>query len=190
MAKCSVCNSRKGKRKCQLVNGMVCSLCCGQTRRKEECQGCGYYKETIPRKNYNQIPSYSTMTMASDPELQERSNAIEGALCSFDNETGNRIRDKDAIRILELLQDKYYFKEEVPRISDPMIERGFNLVKDVIETDLEDVSEAELSKILGVIRFVAKRRGQGGRDYLSIIHTYVGERVGKGIRALNPQSFK
>jgi len=130
------------------------------------------------------------MTMASDPELQERSNAIEGALCSFDNETGNRIRDKDAIRILELLQDKYYFKEEVPRISDPMIERGFNLVKDVIETDLEDVSEAELSKILGVIRFVAKRRGQGGRDYLSIIHTYVGERVGKGIRALNPQSFK
>jgi len=190
MAKCLVCNTRKGKRKCQLVDGMVCSLCCGQTRGKEACQGCGYYKETVPRKNYNQIPYYSTETMDSDPQLQVYSNAIEGALCAFDNETGNRIRDKDAIRILELLLDKYYFKEDITGISDPILERGFNFVKDVIDTDLEDVSQVELTKVLGVIRFVARRRARGGRDYLSIIHTYVGERVAKGIRVMSPQIFE
>ena len=128
--------------------------------------------------------------MESDPELQEHSNAIEGALCAFDNETGNQIKDKDAIKILELLLDRYYFKEEITGISDPIIERGFNLVKDVIETDLENVSEVELTKALGVIRFVARRRARGGRDYLTIIHTYVGDRVAKGIRVLGPQVFK
>jgi len=184
MAKCPVCNSRKGKRKCQLVEGMICSLCCGQTRNKETCEGCIFYKETVPKKKYNEIPLYSPRHMETSFQLQDYSNAIEGSLCAFDNETGNQIKDKVAIRILELLLDKYYFKEEIIEFSDKIIEQGFNQVKEVIETDLSDIPEEEVVKILAVIRFVAKRRARGGRDYFSIIHSYVGERVGKGMRIL------
>ena len=50
MAKCSACKSKKGKRTCQLVEGMICSLCCGQIRDKEKCKGCVHYKETVPKK--------------------------------------------------------------------------------------------------------------------------------------------
>ena len=120
--------------------------------------------------------------------MQEYSNAVEGGLCAFDNETGNQVKDDVAIRILESLLDRYYFKEEIFEFSDSIIEQGFNELKSVIETDLKKVSEEEIIKILAVIRFVAKRRSRGGRDYFSIIHNYVGERVGEGMRIL-PKSF-
>ena len=38
MAKCLICNSRKGKRKCKAKNGFICSLCCGKNRGS--LQGC------------------------------------------------------------------------------------------------------------------------------------------------------
>jgi len=50
MAKCPMCNSKKGKRVCKLVkNQKVCSLCCGTTRntdcnilwRREELEEVG-----------------------------------------------------------------------------------------------------------------------------------------------------
>ena len=42
MAKCPMCNSKKGKRVCKLVeNQKVCSLCCGTTRNSE----CGDIEE-------------------------------------------------------------------------------------------------------------------------------------------------
>ncbi len=184
MAKCSACNSRKGKRKCQLVEGMICSLCCGQTRRKEACEGCVFYRDIVPRKNYNEIPKYSPQNMENSSHLQDYSNAIEGSLCAFDNETGNQIKDEVAIRIIELVLDKYYFKEEILDFSNKTIEQGFYKVKDVLETDLSHLPDKELVKILAVIRFVAKRRARGGRDYLSIIHSYVGERVAPGMRII------
>ena len=110
-------------------------------------------------------------------------------MCAFDNETGNQIKDEDAIKIMELLLDKYYFNEEAFGISSPIIARGFHFVKGVIETDLEDSPEDELVKVLSILRFVARRRARGGRDYLSIIHQYVGERVAKGMRALLGTGF-
>ena len=122
--------------------------------------------------------------MEASFQLQDYSNAIEGSLCAFDNETGNQIKDEVAIRIIELMLDKYYFKEESIEFSDNIIEQGFNQVKDVIETDLRDLPKDELVKVLAAIRFVAKRRARGRRDYFSIIHSYVGERVGPGIRII------
>jgi hypothetical protein len=190
MAKCPTCKSRKGKRKCQLVGGTICSLCCGQRRSKEDCEGCIFYKETVPKKKYNEIPLYSPRDMNASLQLQDYSNAIEGSLCAFDNETGNQIKDEVAIRILELLLDNYHFKEEVTEFSDKITEQGFNHVKEVIETDLCDTPKEEIIKVLGAIRFVAKRRARGGRDYLSIIHSYVGERVAPGMRILPKGLFK
>jgi len=188
MAKCPVCNSRKGTRKCQLAKDIVCSLCCGETRNKEECEGCVYFKENVPVKKYNEIKRYSPQDMEASFQLQEYSDAIEGGLCAFDNKMGNKIKDDVAIKILELLLDKYYFKDANIQISDQLLEQGFNQVKEAIETDLRNIPEEELIKVLATIRFVAKRRAKGGRDYFSIIHQYVGELAGKGIRII-PKGF-
>lgn len=43
MAKCPICGSRKGKRKCLVKAGPICTLCCGETREEETCRGCPFY---------------------------------------------------------------------------------------------------------------------------------------------------
>ncbi|TAN47134.1 MAG: hypothetical protein EPN21_18430 [Methylococcaceae bacterium] len=189
MAKCRLCNLRQEKRKCHLVQGMICSLCCGQKRNKVECEGCVFYKEADPRKKYSGIPRYTPQEMDGDFGLQDYSNAIEGSLCAFDSETGNKMKDESAIKILELLLDKYHFKEETTEFSDNFIEQGFAQVKATIDMDLRHVPEEEIVKILSAIRFVADRRAQGGRDYLAIIHKYVGKRVAAGVRILSHDFF-
>ena len=57
-------------------------------------------------------------------------------------------------------------------------------VEEAIRNDLRGVSNEKIVKILGVIRFVAKRRTKIGREYMNVIHQYVGQRVDTGIRIL------
>ena len=44
MNKCIKCKSRKGKRYCSALSGLICSLCCGKYREKEiDCpESCIY----------------------------------------------------------------------------------------------------------------------------------------------------
>jgi hypothetical protein len=61
---------------------------------------------------------------------------------------------------------------------------GVNYVDKAIREDLKKVAVEKIVKVLGVIRFVARRRTKIGREYMTIIHQYVGQRVGPGIRIL------
>jgi hypothetical protein len=184
MTKCAMCGSRKGQRQCQWQNAMVCSLCCGQKRQLETCQGCVYYKDTKPvRRDYSVVPRFTPAMMLEDFDLQDVSNAIESVLALWDQSFGHALNDKDALRVLEKLLDHRYFKEAI-EASDEPIGVGYKMVLSAIEEDLSEVPEEELVKILGVIYFVAKRRAKGGRDYLDVIRKYVGTRAGKGIRIL------
>jgi hypothetical protein len=185
MAKCPICNSRKGKRKCLVADGYICSLCCGQTRKEGICNSCSFYKEPGLKRKYNEVPSYTPKQMEANFELQECSNTIEGAICAFDQEVEHRINDDVAIRIIELLLDKYHFKDEVMKFDNDLVENGFHRVNKAIENDLSKVSQEKLVKIVGVIHFVAKRRSRGGREYLKVINDYVGERIGTGVRVLH-----
>jgi len=45
MAKCHIFNSRKGKGKCLIKDGLICSLCCGNTRTEEPCSECVFYQK-------------------------------------------------------------------------------------------------------------------------------------------------
>jgi len=184
MAKCLICNSRKGKRKCLVTNGYVCQLCCGETRNSDICHSCSFYKEPSIIRKYNEVPSYTTIQMEANIELQEYSDAIEGAVCAFDQETGYKIDDLIAIRIIELLLDKHYFQDEIIKFDNDLVEKGFNHVNKAIEEDLSRISKEEVTKVLRVIHFVAKRRSKGGREYLKVINEYVGIRVARGVRAL------
>ena len=182
MAKCPICNSRKGKRKCLISDSFICSLCCGNIRKAETCLGCAFYQK--PKRKYNEVPAYSVSDMDGNTELESYSNAVEGALCSCDIESGNKLRDSDAIRMIELLIDMYHFKDNQVEVDSQIIANGMKYLDDVIREDLKDVDNEIIVKILGIIRFVAKRRTNTGREYMNIVHQYVGRRVGVGIRVL------
>lgn len=182
MAKCPICNSRKGKRKCLIADGLICSLCCGNTRTEEACSECVFYQK--PKKKYNEVPAYSVFEMDGNMELESYGNSIEGALCAYDIENEGKLNDSDAIRIIELLIDKYHFQDQEVEQEHQTIVNGFNYVDKSIREDLKDVENEKIVKVLGVIRFVAKRRTKTGREYMNVIHQYVGQRVGSGIRIL------
>ena len=182
MAKCAICNSKKGKRKCLITEGLICSLCCGSTRTEETCSACGFYQK--PKRKYHEVPAYSPLDMEDDMELTSYGNTIEGALCAYDSVNEGKLRDDDAIRILELLIDKYHFHDLQMKQEKPFIVDGVQYVEKAIREDLEDVGDEEIVKVLGVIRFVAKRRTRKGREYMTIVHQYVGLRGGPGIRIL------
>lgn len=184
MAKCPICNSRKGKRKCLLANSFVCSLCCGNTRTEEDCSECTFYQEPI--RNYGKVPAYSVSDMDGDIELESYGNSIEGALCAYDEENENQLTDRDAIRIIERLIDIYHFNDLSTKEDNPLIVNGVEYVKRSINEDLQDVSNEVIVKILGVIRFVARRRTRSGREYMEIIHQYVGHRIAPGVRIMRP----
>jgi len=184
LTKCSICNSRKGKRKCTREKGWVCSQCCGSTRQAERCQGCEFYRQSTPTRRYAGIPRFSTQDMASDFQLQSYADAIEGTLCVWDHSHQRLLSDVSALRIIEMLLDKYYYHDSDVSCTDSLLREGFDMVLNSISDDLADVSEGVIVKILGVIHFVARRRSHGGREYLDIIQQYVGLRVGSGMRLL------
>lgn len=184
MSKCPICGSRKGKRKCLINDSPVCTLCCGETRKEETCRGCSFYKEPSLNRKYNEVPAYSTKQMEDSDELQEYANAIEGAICAFDQETDQKMNDTVPIRVIELLLDKYHFHDERVIFDTDLVESAFHYVKNAIENDLSKVPTDKLVKLLGVIHFVAKRRSKGRREYLEIINEYVGSRVAPGARVI------
>jgi hypothetical protein len=187
MAKCMLCKTRKGQRECQMAGAAVCSVCCGQHRQKEACEGCHYYREIAPKasiRDYRAIPRFSPERMNADLELQSYSNTIESALCLWDRSMDCALSDNSALTVLERLLDRYHFKEDTVQTLDKPSLRGFDMVLSAIRKDLGDLSDETLVKILGVIYFVARRRARGGRDYFEVINRYVGMRAGPGVRIL------
>ena len=183
MAKCPICSSRKGKRKCLLEDSFICSMCCGNTRKEDLCSECAFFQK--PKRNYNEVPAYTVSDMDGNPELESCGNSIEGALCAFDNDNNGLLKDRDAIRIVELLIDKYHFLDGEIEAKENLIIDGFQFIVRSISEDLDDLDKEEIVKVLGVIRFVAKRRTKIGREYMNIIHQYVGLRVAPGVRLLS-----
>ena len=182
MAKCPVCNSRKGKRKCFIADAFICSLCCGNTRTEETCSGCVFYRK--PKRKYNEVPAYSVAEMDGNSELEAYGNCIEGALCAYDIDNEFRLTDKEAIKIIELLIDQYHFHDQSMDGESQIIVNGVNFVEKAMREDLKDVANEKIVKVLGVIRFVARRRTRTGREYMKVIHEYVGPRIATGLRLL------
>lgn len=182
MAKCTICNSRKGKRRCLITKSSICSLCCGNKRTLDLCSECRFYQK--PKRKYNDVPAYSVSEMDGSIELETYGNVIEGALCSYDIENDNRLQDSDAIGIIELLIDINHFGDQQIDTDNQIITNGVKYVEAAIRKDIPEVSKEVIVKILGVIRFVAKRRTKIGREYMDIIHRYVGQRIAKGLRLL------
>jgi hypothetical protein len=182
MAKCIICKERKGKRFCKITNTLICSICCNENRDPEYCAGCSFFCEIITEKKYRDIPRIALPRMDKDDELQGYANTIESTLCALDAYSPGGIGDKIALRILELLLDRYYFKKETLTFENAQLQAFFSQMENAIKSDLNDVSDSILSQIIATIYFVANRRTHGNREYLDFIHQYVGIRVSRGLR--------
>ena len=128
-------------------------------------------------------PMFAIQQMDDDLELQSYANIIESTFCTLDFSVERILTDHTPLRILELLLDKYYFKEDILPISDEWVGKGFALVTSAIQEELADVSDDVLTKIIGSIYFVARRRSKGHREYLDFIHQFVGIKIAEGLSA-------
>jgi len=77
-------------------------------------------------------------------ELESYGNYIEGALCAYDIENGGELNDSDAIRIIELLIDKYHFQDQQIDQENQIIVNGVNYVEKSIGEDLKGVAVEKL----------------------------------------------
>lgn len=187
MAKCPICNTRKGKRKCLIENVFICSLCCGETRSSEKCDGCSYFVDTQSFRNYRSVPHYALPHMSNDIQLQDQANIIESAFCQFHDKLNGRPDDHFFIKMVELLMDRYHFKDEKLNFADNLEKQGFTEIDRIIQKDLGSLQSDEIARLLGTIYRSIYRHTVNGREYIDFINTQVGLRVAKGVRVIkNP----
>ena len=105
-----------------LEEGLICSLCCGETRSAEKCDGCSFFKDMQSIRNYKKAHYYTPTQVSDDMDLQDQAVVIESAICRFDEEQDGDLTDGMVQRILESLLDRYHFKDTQIRFSDDLEE--------------------------------------------------------------------
>jgi len=172
MAKCPICTSRKGKRKCSAEGTLICSFCCGQTRNLERCRNCSFFQNGSGNRKYRLVLYYQVEEMAGSAELQNIAYIIESMLCDFDLEMDGNLTDKQAAQLLELAFDRYHFKDTEVSFPDDQLRNLFARMAKIIELNLRNIPEPELVKVLAAIYRSIQRRTEGGREYLQFNQQY------------------
>jgi hypothetical protein len=173
MAKCPVCNTRKGKRQCQIHERVaICSLCCGQIREEYSCQGCGYYQDPRSTRKYHTLPSYPMHEMER-AELSDSSLVIESGFCRFDDSLDQPLRDQQIAGIIQGLLSKYHFEDESIHLdNDDITQQGFKFLDQRIQQHLPNISNERLVKLIGCIYGSVRRRTKGRREYLDFVYPF------------------
>lgn len=174
MAKCTICNSRKGKRKCKTSGTFICSLCCGGSREQEKCEGCSFFRSATADRNYRSVPNYSTKAMAASVELEGIADVIETALCRVWVADGENVNDRTAARLVELMLDRLHFNDEGQPIADPALAAGHQLFSRMIDKELSHVPAEKLVKVLAAVYRSIQRRTIGGSSYLEFVSRFTG----------------
>ena len=174
MAKCTICNSRKGKRKCKVTEALICSLCCGESRTEEKCGGCSFFKSAAATRNYRSVPYYTTQEMADTPELEGVANVIESTLCRVWADDPHNVNDRAAARLVELMIDRYHFNDEAPQAESPALEEGFRLFLQNTGKTFAQLHPEEVVKILAAVYRSIQRRTVGGASYLQFVSQFTG----------------
>ena len=174
MAKCTICDSRKGKRKCKATETFICSPCCGETRSQKKCVGCSFLKDASANRNYRQVPYYSTEEMANSLELEEIADVIEKALCRVWAANSENVNDKIASRLVEMQLDRYHFNDTETHSDDPVLTAGCQLLAKMIRDELDMVPAEKLVKVLAAVHRSIKRRTNGGSSYLDFVSQFAG----------------
>ena len=174
MAKCTICNSRKGKRKCQTTGTIICSLCCGQFRAEENCGGCLFFTSAPAARNYRNVPYYATREMAAESNLERIAQVIEATLCQVWANDPQHVDDRTAARLVEMMIDKHHFSDEEPRADTPVLADGFRLLLHNTGKALPDTHPEQLVKVLAAVYRSIQRRTMGGASYLQFVNQFTG----------------
>ena len=173
MAKCTICNSRKGKRKCQATSTFICSRCCGESRSEEQCGGCSFFGGAV-RRNYRKLPYYTINEMEASGENELISRSIESTLTMIWNSDRSLVNDRTALRLLEMLLDHYHFGEEPGEVKDQVLAVGYQALLDNIAEEFDQLEPEKLVKVLGAVYRSIQRHSSGGTTYLQFISRFTG----------------
>ena len=174
MAKCTICNARKGKRKCKATATLICSQCCGEARSSEKCDGCSFFVGASINKNYRKAPYYSLQEMADSPEKEKIAMVIETTLCDIWKADTVNVNDITVQRLVEMLLDKYHFGEEEQAPNDQTLLTGYRHITTKINKELAQVHPEQLVKALGAIYRSIQRRSGGSCSYLNFVSRFTG----------------
>ena len=174
MAKCTICNARKGKRKCNASESFICSLCCGETRSKERCESCSFFKGASLRRNYRQVPYFTTEEMANSMALADLSDIIENGLSMVWANGEGHVNDLTVTRLVELQLDRLHFNDPPSEIDDTVLAAGHRQLSQKIENERGDTSDEVMAKIISAVYRSIQRRTIGGCSYLQFIRRFTG----------------
>ena len=93
MSKCSLCNSRKAKRKCSKHESMICPKCCADTRGENACSKCSYFR-TSKKYLESKENKKKHFIIAIDEEIEK---SVDDALILIENHKiaqGRELLDK------------------------------------------------------------------------------------------------
>lgn len=183
MAKCGICNKRKGKRFCSTINLHICSFCCGSKRKKEiKCFAqCEYLKKgsayQMEREIANEINAH--FNIASEDIFNSDDQRIfefVGSLEEFFVDQFYKDLKINDENIYVALVKVYAFQTEKNKSLDPcdkceeLIFKKF-LILNQASTELSRGLKAKL--ILRILKSIRTSSGGilGNRNYLEMIYS-------------------
>ncbi len=98
---------------------------------------------------------------------------VEKAVCSLDEALDFHLTDKQAIAIFEAFLDRYAFGDSKETVCAKLQQLGCEGLMEEVEEKLSDEPREDVAKTLALVRHVARRRENGGRDHLEVLHRYV-----------------
>lgn len=116
--KCAYCGTKKGKRECPALGGMICSRCCGEHRGVNiSCPpDCRYFQKHENFQQSKQAESYT------ETWVEENEDIIED-------------KDRKLIEAIGILETLIYYRyEEDSTLSDHQIIRGLQGLENQLKT--------------------------------------------------------
>lgn len=196
MSKCVKCKSRKGKRYCPALSGLICPLCCGKYREKEiECpESCMYL---VKHRTYQEKKEW--LKNIAKPEFIEKKQDeiykdkkftwfaynVEKTIVDFILSNPNtNLNDRKVIKALEYVLDKIkqqkrliYFNEADLKRKDDLGELIYNTIKNirypteiVVPKSMEFYPDEEKIKYIENLIFAVKLYSEGeldGKNYIN-----------------------
>jgi hypothetical protein len=145
MAKCVSCNSRKGKRNCPALAGLICSQCCGAKKVKEiDCpEDCFYMGKSqqyfTDRQESQQISDFERemkKTIGSEDKYLDILQNIEFIIHKIYTEQGN-ITDKYVETALDYLIEMGKAQMDLPSKFLTKLPPNVQNIVDAIDAILE-----------------------------------------------------
>jgi hypothetical protein len=112
--------------------------------------------------------------MADNPDLESIADVIESTLCRAWANDPHNVNDRTAVRLVELMIDKYHFNDEVPQAGSTSEDEGFRLFLQETGKTFSQISPKQVVKVLAAVYRSIQRRTIGGNSYLQFVSQFTG----------------